>query len=137
MRKAVTNSKIISLDRFIYSIGIRHIGQENAKILAVFFKSIKEFKRLFDLKQRSEILINLQDLDGIGETQIDSINNFFLNLTNTRIIKDLINKLNIQDYVIQNSKGKFSNKKIMFTGGFENMSRSEAKAIAESNGAKV
>ena len=54
-----------------------------------------------------KILINLVDLDGIGETQIQSIENFFLNKTNTRIIQDLINKLNIKDYVIQNSNGKF------------------------------
>ena len=77
------------------------------------------------------------DLDGIGETQIQSIENFFLNKTNTRIIQDLINKLNIKDYVIQNSNGKFSNKKLMFTGGFKDMSRSEAKEVAENNGGKV
>ena len=52
---------MISLDRFIYSIGIRHIGQENAKILASFFSSIKEFIKLFDLKNRKKILINLVD----------------------------------------------------------------------------
>ena len=77
------------------------------------------------------------DLDGIGETQIQSIDNFFSNKTNTRIIKDLIKKLNIKNYDIQNNSGVFSNKKLMFTGGFKNMSRSEAKAIAENNGAKV
>ena len=42
---------MISLDKFIYSIGIRHIGQENAKILASFFGSAKEFTKLFDLKK--------------------------------------------------------------------------------------
>ena len=77
------------------------------------------------------------DLDGIGETQIQSIENFFLNKTNTRIIEDLINKLKINDHVIQNSHGKFSNKKLMFTGGFKDMSRSEAKEVAENNGGKV
>ena len=65
------------MDKFIFSIGIRHIGQENAKILASFFKSIKEFSNLFDLKIRKKILKNLVDLDGIGETQIQSINSFF------------------------------------------------------------
>ena len=137
LKKAIEKSKKISLDKFIYSIGIRHIGQENAKILASFFSSIKEFSKLFDLKNRKKILINLVDLDGIGETQIQSIENFFSNETNTRIIKDLINKLNIKNYTAQNNDGKFSNKKLMFTGGFKNMSRSEAKAIAENNGGKV
>tara|TARA_Y100000768_G_scaffold386855_1_gene376314 strand:- start:871 stop:2904 length:2034 start_codon:yes stop_codon:yes gene_type:complete len=137
LKKAIKKSQIISLDKFIYSIGIRHIGQENAKILAGFFRSIKEFSKLFDIKNRKKILINLVDLDGIGETQIQSIENFFLNNTNTRIIEDLINKLNIQDYVIEYRDGKFSNKKLMFTGGFKDMSRSEAKEVAENNGGKV
>jgi DNA ligase (NAD+) len=137
LKKAIKKSEIISLDKFIYSIGIRHIGQENAKILASFFISIKEFSKLFDPKYRKKILINLVDLDGIGETQIQSIENFFINETNTRIIKDLINKLNIKNYAVLISDGKFSNKKLMFTGGFKNMSRSEAKEIAENNGGKV
>ena len=137
LKKAIERSKSISLDKFIYSIGIRHIGQENGKILASFFISITEFTKLFDLKNRKKILNNLVDLDGIGETQIQSIDNFFSNKTNTRIIKDLIKKLNIKNYDIQNNSGVFSNKKLMFTGGFKNMSRSEAKAIAENNGAKV
>ena len=137
LKKAVSKSQLISLDKFIFSIGIRHIGQENAKILASFFGTIKEFTKLFDLKGRKKILIDLADLDGIGATQIQSINNFFLNETNTRIIKNLINKLIIKQYLVQNIDGKFSNKKLMFTGGFQNMSRSEAKAIAEKNGGKV
>ena len=137
LKKAIEKSKTISLNRFIYSIGIRHIGQENAKILAGFFRTIKEFIKLFDFENRKKILVNLVDLDGIGETQIESIENFFSNETNSRIFKDLINKLNVKNYTTRNDKGKFSNKKLMFTGGFKNMSRSEAKAIAENNGGKV
>ena len=76
-------------------------------------------------------------MDGIGVTQIKSIDKFFSNETNTRIIKNLIKKLNIKNYSKTNKNGKFSNKKLMFTGGFKNMSRSEAKAIAENNGGKV
>jgi DNA ligase (NAD+) len=137
LKKAIQKSQLITLDRFIFSIGIRHIGQENAKILAGFFGSIKSFIKLFNLKNRKQLLISLADLDGIGETQIESINNFFFNKTNIQIIKKLINKLNIASYVVKNTNGKFSNKKIMFTGGFQNMSRSEAKSIAENNGGKV
>ncbi len=137
LKKAIEKSQLISLDKFIYSIGIRHIGQENAKILAGFFNSIKKFTKLFDIKNRNLLLINLVELDGIGETQIKSIDNFFSNETNTRIIKELINKLNIRKYISKNKDGKFSNKKLMFTGGFKNMSRSEAKAITENNGGKV
>ena len=137
LKLAIKKSQIISLDKFIYSIGIRHIGQENAKILASFFGSIKEFTKLFDRKNREKILTHLVDLDGIGETQTQSINNFFAKEINTRIIKNLIKELKIQNYIIQNTGGKFSNKKLMFTGGFKNMSRSEAKSIAENNGGKV
>ena len=137
LKKAIQKSQLISLDKFIFSIGIRHIGQENAKILAGFFTSIKDFSKLFDLNARKELLINLVDLDGIGDTQIQSINNFFLNKTNSKFIRNLINKLTIKNYSTQNTGGKFSNKKLMFTGGFQKMSRSEAKAIAEKNGGKV
>ena len=137
LKESIVKSQVISLDKFIFSIGIRHIGQENAKILASFFHSIKEFTKLFDKKDRDKILISLADIDGIGETQIQSVKNFFSNLTNVKITKELINKLNIKNHTIQNNEGKFSNKKLMFTGGFQNMSRSEAKAIAENNGGKV
>ena len=80
---------------------------------------------------------NLVDLDGIGETQTKSIEKFFSNNTNTRITMDLIKNLNIQKYKTQVNNGKFSNKKFMFTGGFQKMSRSEAKTIIENNGGKV
>ena len=137
LKKAIEKSKTINLDKFIFSIGIRHIGQENAKILASFFLTIKKFKELFETGSRKKILVNLVDLDGIGETQIESIESFFFNETNTRITKKLINELNIKNYDVKNLNGKFSNKKLMFTGGFENMSRSEAKSIVENNGGKV
>ena len=137
LKKAILKSKNISLEKFIFSIGIRHIGQENAKVLAAFFISIKEFSKLFDKGKISQILINLKELDGIGETQIESIENFFSNQMNAKITKSLINQLSIKNYSRKNISGKFSNKKIMFTGGFDNMSRSEAKSLAESNGGKV
>ena len=137
LKKAILKSKNISLEKFIFSIGIRHIGQENAKALAAFFISIKEFSKLFDKGKISQILINLKELDGIGETQIESIENFFSNQMNAKITKSLINQLTIKNYSRKNISGKFSNKKIMFTGGFDNMSRSEAKSLAESNGGKV
>ncbi len=137
LKKAIKDSRAVSLNKFIYSIGIRHIGQENAKILAGFFGSINEFKKLFDLKSRKKILVNLADLDGIGETQVLSIDNFFLNKTNNKIIDDLISKLVIKNFEIRSSDGKFSKKKLMFTGGFKKMSRSEAKVIVENHGGKV
>ena len=137
LKKAIEKSKLITLDKFIFSIGIRHIGQENARILASFFKSVKEFNKLLNFDIRKKILINLSDLDGIGETQVHSIDNFFANKTNSRITKDFLKELSIKDFIIKNINGKFSDKKLMFTGGFEKMSRSEAKTIVENNGGKV
>ena len=137
LKKAINKAKTISLNRFIYSIGIRHIGQENAKILASFFKSINNFSNLFIKNKRSEILNNLKDLDGIGEIQIKSINTFFSNKKNINVVDHLIRSLKINDFKTFNKKGKFSNKNLMFTGGFKKMSRSEAKTLTENNGGKV
>ncbi len=137
LKKAIFKSKTINLERFIFSIGIRHIGQENAKVLAAFFISIREFSQLIKKEKRDAILKNLADLDGIGETQIDSIKNYFSKEINIKITQNLIKQLIINNYIIKNKSGKFSNKKLMFTGGFENMSRSEAKSLAENNGGKV
>ena len=63
--------------------------------------------------------------------------NFFSNNTNLKITSNLIDELDISDYKINTDSGVFSNKKLMFTGAFEEMSRSEAKSIAEQNGGKV
>ena len=137
LKKSISAAKNISLNRFIYSIGIRHIGQENAKILSGFFKSINKFSDLFKTIKRNEILKNLSNLDGIGSTQIKSIDKFFLNEKNTDVVESLIQVLNIKKFQNLNKKGKFSNKNLMFTGAFEKISRSEAKALAEDNGGKV
>ena len=137
LKKAIEKSKIIELDRFIFSIGIRHIGQENAKILADFFQSIDKFSKLFKENDRKKILKHLIDLDGIGEIQIESINNFCSSDKNLNIIERLIDKLKINNFKTRNKKGKFSNKTLMFTGGFDKMSRSEAKSLVENNGGKV
>ena len=137
LKNAINTSKNVALDKFIFSIGIRHIGQENAKILANFFKKSEKFSELFDSKKRKKILKNLDDLDGIGETQIRSIEDFLSNTKNVFIIQSLISVLDIKNFEKKIMIGKLSNKNIMFTGGFEKMSRSEAKTIAEKNGAKI
>jgi len=137
LKKSIINAQVVPLNRFIYSIGIRHIGQENAKILSSFFKSINAFTELFFSKKRKEILNHLKDLDGIGGTQIQSIETFFLNSKNVDIVKYLIKVLDIKNYQSKNKKGKFSNKNLMFTGGFQKISRSEAKSLTEDNGGKV
>ncbi|MCI5053729.1 MAG: NAD-dependent DNA ligase LigA [Pelagibacteraceae bacterium] len=134
LKKSINKTKKISLEKFIYSLGIRHIGQENAKILAKYFQSIKTFKKVIFAKKN--IFKELLELDGIGETQINSLKNFFSNNTNKKVFEELIKNLSISDFIIQ-SKGKFINKTFMFTGGMEKMSRSEAKQIVENEGGKV
>jgi DNA ligase (NAD+) len=137
LKKAIDNAKTITLNRFIYSIGIRHIGQENAKILSSFFITSEKFASLFIENKRKKILNNLKDLDGIGLTQMQSIENFFTNKKNISVVQSLVEVLKIKSFKVLNKKGKFSNKNVMFTGGFEKISRSEAKNLTENNGGKV
>ena len=127
LKDAIKKAKQISLNRFIYSIGIRHIGQENAKTLADFFKNISEFKLLFNEETRKRLLNNLIDLDGIGETQTESIENFFSKKQNVSIVESLIKELSIADYVKKTKAGILSGKSILITGGLEKLSRAEAK----------
>ena len=82
LKKSIEKSRKISLDKLIYSIGIRHIGQENAKIIASFFGKIQKFESIFDKELRVKNCQYLKELDGIGETQVSSIDSFFSNDTN-------------------------------------------------------
>lgn len=134
LKASIEKTKKINLEKFIFALGIRHIGQENAKILAKFFKSIKNFKQLENNK--NNLYNDLLELDGIGDTQINSLKNFFNNNTNKTVFNELISNLNILDYSLE-GKGKFMNQTFMFTGGMSKMSRSEAKQIVENEGGKV
>ncbi len=136
LKLAINKSRDITLEKFIFSIGIRHIGQENAKILANYFLNIKNFSKIFDKKNRDLVIKSLIDLDGVGETQINSIQNFFRNQSNMKAVSELIRVLRITDFKsIKN--GKFVGKTFMLTGGLARMSRPEAKNIIEENGGKI
>ena len=137
LKKAVDKSKSIDLFRFIYALGIRHIGIENAKILSNYFTNIKKFKNLMITKKRKDILNSLNDLDGIGSSQINSLENFFSNKTNAVITQKLIELMDIRENEVKNKSGVFSGMTIMFTGGLEKMSRSEAKNKVEEHGGKI
>ena len=134
LKTSIEKTKKINLERFIFSLGIRHIGQENAKILAKFFKSIKNFQKLS--KGENKIYKDLIQLDGIGDTQVSSLKKFFDNKINKHVCLSLISILNISDFILS-SHGKFNNQTFMFTGGMSKMSRSEAKKIIENEGGKV
>ena len=137
LKNAIKKSSTVLLDKFIYSLGIRHIGEENAKLLGVFFISIERFVELLNNLKRKNLLKNIDELDGIGSAQLKSLEDFFSNKSNNAIILSLVKHLKIENSKILNKNGKFSGKTIMFTGGFERISRSEAKSLVEENGGKV
>ena len=93
LKYSIEQRKSISFDKFIYSLGIRHIGLENAKLISKYLKTANNFISLSKNKNFSELL----NIDGIGETQINSIKNFFLNDTNLQVIIELNKILKIKD----------------------------------------
>jgi len=133
LKYAIESSKNISLDKFIYSLGIRYIGQENAKLIS---KHLKNSENFFKLSQNKNMNL-LANIDGIGETQIKSLKNFFSNELNLEIINDLREILNISSAVTINDKGILKNKTFMFTGKLQGISRAEAKSIIENNSGKI
>jgi DNA ligase (NAD+) len=137
LKTAIKKSSNILLDKFIYSLGIRHIGQENAKLLGNFFKSITKLIELFNSSKRENLLKNIAELDGIGSAQLNSLKEFFSNKINYETTSSLIKHLKIENSKTLSKNGKLSSKTIMFTGGFKKISRSEAKSLVEENGGKV
>ena len=133
LKYSIESKKIISLERFVYALGIRHIGQENAKLLARHLKSADNF---FKLSINSD-MNDLVNIDGIGETQIKSIKNFFLNKTNLKVISELKKILKIVNVAQINKNGLLSNKTFMFTGKLNGISRAEAKSLIEQNSGKI
>jgi DNA ligase (NAD+) len=137
LKSAINKSKNISLSKFIYSIGIRHIGQENAKNLSKYFITIQNFLKLCNQANLSKEIEQLKELDGIGDTQIESLETFFKDKKNNEIILELSKILNIEDFKDSKIDSFFSGKNVMFTGTFSGMGRSEAKTLAENLGANI
>ena len=133
LKKSIEKSKNISLDKFIFSLGIRHIGQENAKLLSEFLKKKENF---FRLKNKNYIQ-ELVNIDGIGDTQINSLKTFFNEKVNLDVISNLSKSLDIQKFKEKNSTGKLKGQIFMFTGKLNNVSRAEAKSLIENNGGKI
>ncbi len=128
LKNAIEKSKKISLQKFIFSMGIRHIGIENAKLIS---DNIVNIPHLVEIVNKNEFEI-FSNIDGIGETQINSLRNFFKNKSNIKTVSELNTLLIIQKESI-NLKGIFRNKTFMFTGKLEGMSRAEAKSLIEKN----
>ena len=133
LKYSINLRKTISLERFIYALGIRHIGLENAKIISKNLKSLKNFLAL----SKKSNFDDLMNIDGIGETQIKSIKNFFINDTNLKVLKNLDELLEVKDAETPKVGGPLNNKTFMFTGKLSNMSRSEAKSLIEQNSGSI
>ena len=133
LKYSIDLRKKISFEKFLYALGIRHIGLENAKLIA---RHLKKPKIFLDLS-KSHNFQDLLNIDGIGETQIDSIKDFFTNKTNLRVLKELIEILKIQDSAQVKSDGLLRDKTFMLTGKLEGMSRAEAKSLIEQNSGSI
>ena len=133
LKFSINQKKQISLERFIYSLGIRHIGQENAKLIAGHIKSSLNFLKLPEKMN----IDNLVYIDGIGLTQIQSIKNFFLNKTNLNVLIELNKNLSIENAIPINNDGLLKNKTFMLTGKLDGISRAEAKSLIEKNSGKI
>ena len=133
LKYSIDDRKKISLEKFIYSLGIRHIGQENAKLLARHLKSSDSFFKLSKNRDMSDLV----NIDGIGKIQINSIKNFFANKTNLEVLSELQKILKIDNVFKINQNGSLKNKTFMFTGKLNGMSRAEAKSLIEQNSGKI
>ena len=133
LKNSIDKSKNISLDRFIYALGIRHIGYENAKLLSQHLKSPNNF---FKLSAKNNIN-DLLNIDGIGQTQIKSIEKFFSNEVNVKVLTELKKSISIFETKIFRDSGVLKNQTFMFTGKLKGISRAEAKSLVEQNSGKI
>ena len=133
LKFSIEKKKNISFEKLIYALGIRHIGLENAKLISKNLKSYKNFLLLSKANNFAELL----NIDGIGNTQINSIKNFFSNKTNLKVIMDLDKILNVKNSIEIKKDGFLKNKTFMFTGKLEGMSRAEAKSLIEQNSGSI
>ena len=133
LKYSINLKRTINLDRFIFSLGIRHIGLENSKLIANYLKDPQKFFDLF----KSNRIYDLLNLDGIGQTQINSLKLFFKNSTNIKILDELKKILNINSLEVKKINGKLNNKSFLITGKLVGISRSEAKSLIESNSGKI
>ncbi len=137
---AINRRRKIALDRFIYALGIRHIGVTTARLLAKTYGSWQSFAeamaKIAEGDQQARAA--LEDIDGIGGTVIEALAEFFKEPHNLEALEALLQEVEVEDYHFEAvSDTPVSGKTVVFTGKLERLSRSEAKAQAERLGAKV
>ena len=131
--------RTIALDRFIYALGIRHIGESTAMVMARGYGSAQVFLDSMDRVAAREpaAIEELDALDQIGTAVIEAAADYFAEDHNRRLVQDLANQLTIQDAEQPKQDTAVAGKTVVFTGALERMTRDEAKAQAERLGAKV
>ena len=138
--EAIDARRTVSLDRFIYALGIRHVGETTARLLARTYGSLEAFEEAMrqaaggDEPAKQELL----DIDGIGPVVGEAIVEFFGEVHNLDVLQKLAEAgVETEPLEAQAKGSRVSGKTLVFTGSLEHMTRSEAKARAESLGAKV
>jgi DNA ligase (NAD+) len=143
--KSIQKAKDVKLERFIYALGIRFMGEITAKIIAQHYKTAENFiekmvlaheRNLFGIRDNEEYN-KLIAIDGLGEKTINSILDYFEARENVEEIKKLMSILNIKPFERRQLGTKLEGKTVVFTGTLNKMTRMEAKARAEEQGAKV
>jgi DNA ligase (NAD+) len=138
--RAIEARRRISLERFIYALGIRHIGRENARLLARNYGSLQAMAEAVMQAQdpESEAHRELLGIDGIGPIVAEALIEFFSEPHNREVVEDLATAVEVEDFQAADTSGSpIAGKTVVFTGKLEAFSRDEAKARAESLGAKV
>ena len=137
--EAIEQRREISLDRFIYALGIRHVGETTALALARGYGSWKAFHDacLKVAKGDEEAIVEMDALDQIGDTVIEAVKAYFGESHNRGIVERLTKEVNILDAEKPKTDSTVAGKTVVFTGSLEKMTREEAKAQAERLGAKA
>lgn len=134
--ESIEAKRTISFPKFLYALGIRHVGQETAKLMGQEYARFDTFYEALTTCQE-DAEQQLLAVDGIGPTAVNAVLHYFNQPKQKALIDDLLMQLNIEEYVQKAQSGVLSGKVIVFTGSLEKMSRNEAKARAEVLGAKV
>ena len=135
---SIDASRSIQLDRFLFSLGIRHIGENVSQIIAGYFGSWERFYSAVKIGISKDNEQVLSEIEGIGQLMVNSIMEFFSDHKETAKVEDLLNYIEIESFIKHNKiETAITNKKLVLTGTFKGFSRAELKSICEKNGAKV
>ena len=138
--QAIEDRRNIELARVIFALGIRQVGQSTARLLAQHYRSFENFINQTKVAALSGAVAyeELIELDGIGPSVVADIQDFFAEPHNVAVVQALSGVLAVEDFVAPDTDSSpVAGKTVVFTGSLETMSRGEAKAKAESLGAKV